>query len=111
MPLVRFGVYPHTATYWGSPTPDGSGGETYDAPAALSVRWEERAEQEFDPQGETFTSMARVYTSIDLDVGGYLYLGTSVVVDPGTVVGAFKIRQFRRIPSLRGFYSERNAVL
>jgi hypothetical protein len=112
MTLVKFGIYPHTATYWGSPANDGSGGLTFDAPVAMSVRWEERAEQDFDENGELFISQARVYSEdTDFDIGGYLYLGTSVETDPTAVSGAYKIRNYRRINNLRGTAAERRATL
>lgn len=109
--LVTVGTHPHTATYWGNPQPDGSGGESFDAPVTLSVRWEERAIQDFDDHGEEFVSNAVVYAKQDLDIGGYLYLGTSADSDPTGVTDAYKIRQFRSIPDRLGGRYNRKAVL
>lgn len=112
MALVQFGQFPHTATYWGNPTPDGSGGSSFDTPVTLSVRWEERIEETVDENGEVFVSSARVYLDgTDVDLGGYLYLGTSVVADPTDVEGAYRIRNYSKIPTLKDISAERKAIL
>lgn len=104
-------AYTQTATYWGSPTSDGTGGQSYDAPAELQVRWEERQEEFLTAAGETQVSNAIVWAKQDLDTLGYLYLGSSVEADPTRVVGAFRILAFRSIPSIRGSQAERRAFL
>lgn len=104
-------AYTQTATYWGSPTSDGTGGQSYDAPVELKVRWEERQEEFLTAEGETEVSNAIVWTSQDVDILGYLFLGASVAVDPTRVTGAFRILAVRSIPSLRGSQSERRAFL
>lgn len=108
---MQFSSYRQTATYWGSPTPDGSGGHTYASPVALTVRWEQRAMEERSPENQVFVSLAVVYVQEDVDIGGYLYLGTSVASDPTSVSDAFEIKQFRKIPNLRGTQYERRAIL
>lgn len=104
-------AYTQTATYWGSPTSDGLGGQSYGAPIELLVRWEERQEEFLTAEGETEVSNAVVWASQDLDTLGYLYLGVSLVADPTRVTGSFRILQFRSIPAIRGHQFERRAFL
>lgn len=111
MSLVKFGRRDQTATYWGSPTADGSGGKSFDAPTTISVRWQDKSEWHTDEFGTQFLSNAEVYAEQDLDIGGYLYLGTSVAADPTGVEGAFLIRNFVSVPSYRGNRSNRKAIL
>lgn len=101
MSLVQMHSYKQTATYWGAPAPDGSGGTTYAAPATISVRWEENTEEAYDATGAKFVSQAKVFTKQAVDVGGYLFLGTSVATHPSQVVGAYKIRNSVSTPALR----------
>lgn len=103
--------YKQTATYWGAPTPNGTGGYTYAAPVTMLVRWEERQQQFNNEQGETLLSNAVVFVPEDVTVGGYLYLGTSGAADPSAVDGAYEIRQMVKIPDLRNAVSERRAFL
>lgn len=101
MSLVQMHSYKQTATYWGSPVPDGSGGHTYAAPVAILVRWEEDVEETYDATGASFVSKAKVFTKQVVDVGGYLFLGTSVSTHPSQVSGSFKIRNSIATPALR----------
>lgn len=111
MPLVAFGKFPQSITYWGSPVADGSGGMSFSAPVALDARWEEKVEQRHDEFDEEYISHARVYVQTNLNVGGYLLLGTSVASDPTVVTGAYKIREFLSTPNLPATKSERRAFL
>jgi hypothetical protein len=101
MTLVQQHGFKQTATYWGSPTPDGSGGNTYAAPVSLAVRWEENTEETFDASGAKFVSQAKVFCRQPVDVGGYLFLGTSVATHPTAVAKAYKIRAAVTTPALR----------
>lgn len=103
--------YKQTATYWGSPTPNGSGGFSYAAPVTLNVRWEDKAVQYSDPSGEINVSKSEVFVPSDVEIGGYLYLGTSVNADPTAVAGAYEIKQVHKIPDLRNARAERRAFL
>lgn len=103
--------YRQTATYWGSPVPNGTGGYSFDVPTTFYVRWEDRVEEFSDDRGEVQVSRAVVYVSREVEIGGYLYLGMSVVTDPTTVDGAFQIRQTLSIPDLRNAEQERRAYL
>ncbi len=108
--LVRK-AYRQDATYWGSPTPDGFGGQTYDAPIAIKCRWEDKAEQFTSITGEIDVSRAIVFVPDPVKVGGYLLLGSSIATSPLTVTGAEEIRQIMDIPSIRNASREIRAFL
>lgn len=96
------------AVYWGGPASDGITGRTFDASVELSVRWEDRNELFKDSAGQERTSRAVVFVSQDVDLGGYLYLGTlasldsSEGVDPLELDEAYEILQFAKIPDRSG---------
>ena len=102
--------YRQKATYWGSPVPDGYGGHSF-TKSEIYCRWEERVEEFTDQVGEMHISKAVVFVLEDLDIGGYLYLGTSAQSDPSGQDGAFEIKQLRKIPDLRNVVSERRVYL
>ena len=104
-------VYPHVATYWGAPVPTGFGGHSFAAPVAVSVRWEEKMEEFTDEQGSTKLSRAVVFAPIDLEVGGYLLLGTSATADPTAVNGSLPIQRYAKIPDIRAVEYVRKAWL
>lgn len=104
------GNLPQTCTYWGAPLPNGFGGFTFAAPVSLACRWEEIAEQFTNNQGELLVSKAKVYLNVDVHIGGYLFLGSSVVSNP-TTIASYPIRQFSKIPDLRAVIFERIAFL
>ena len=97
-------------TYW-APTGFGAEGVVFAAPAAIKGRWEEIAEAFITPAGEESVSEAIVFCSVQVVVGGYVYLGTSVATDPTEVASAYKIRQRISIPDLRNVRSEYRAIL
>ena len=90
-----------TITYWGSPISDGWGGSTFDTPITIDGRWEDRQELFRDAEGQEVLSHVVVYVDQDVDIKGYLYLGTSVVTTPASVDGAREIRSFRKVPNLK----------
>ena len=96
-----------TAVYWGGPASDGFGGRTFDEAVEISVRWEERSEMFRDAAGQEARSSTVVYVGADLDLGGYLYLGTlsdlasDEEADPLVVENAFEIRGWSKIPSVK----------
>ncbi len=100
-----------TATYWASPTSDGRGGYTFDTAAAVSVRWEDKQIVSKDANGKEFISEAIVYIDQDVDIGGFLYLGTSTETNPKDQPGAYKIMNFRKTPNLAGTEFERKVIL
>lgn len=95
-------AFKQTATYWApTSTVDKYGKMTYTAPAAVAVRWETRSESFQDKLGEEVLSKAKVFTQTDLNINGYLYLGTSVAASPLGVDGAYEIQQISKVPNLR----------
>lgn len=112
-----------TAVYWGSPSPDGYGGRSFDDPVELSpdndngVRWEQRTILFLDTEGQERVSQAVVYVAQDVDMGGYLWQGalddltTAQKADPLSLDTAREIRRFEKLPSLDGSRFVRKAVL
>lgn len=81
--LIKFveSVCVQTAVYWGSPTPDGYGGYTYDDPIEISCRWEEKAQLVVTKDGKEVVSKGEILVTRDLDIDGMLYLGTLDDID------------------------------
>jgi len=90
-----------TATYWGNPVSDGYGGRNFDAPVEIDVRWEDKQELFTDTSGQEKLSRAVVFVGEDVQVGGYLFLGSSSAGNPLDVSGAYEIKQFSKIPDLK----------
>lgn len=109
--MLNYSSYQQDATYWGNPTLDGYGAYSFDAPILLKVRWEERVEKFVGPQGEDFVSRAVVWVKQDLDLGGYMFLGTSVELNPQNVEDTYLIRQIFEIPDMRNMSKERRVFL
>jgi hypothetical protein len=65
-----------TMVYWGSPTSDGYGGNTYADAEELACIWEEKQKIILDSMGKELVSLAVVFVNQDLDIGGLLYLGS-----------------------------------
>ncbi len=109
--------YPQTAVYWGNPQNDGYGGATFDSPVQIRVRWEDKQEIFQDAEGREVRSVAVVYPQQDLDLGGFLYLGT--LADSGLdsdpipkeVPEAMEIKQWGKVSNLRGTKFVRKAWL
>lgn len=99
------------ATYWASPVPDGFGGHTFDPPERIKVRWIQKSEEFLSTRGSPEFSQAVVHSNQDLDIGGYIFLGTSFAADPTTVDGAFPIKRFKKTPDLRNAEYARKAWL
>jgi len=79
------------ATYWGNPSPDGWGGQTFDSPVAIDVRWVDKQQLFISVEGKEERSKAVVYVDQDVDLGGFLYLGTSAETNPEDQDGALEI--------------------
>ena len=97
-------------TYWAVQT-DNFGGFSFTAPVTIKARWEDRVENLITPDGESFISKSKVWVASDVEVGGYLYQGESVVADATTLTGAHRIQMFGKIPDIRGTRFERKATL
>lgn len=105
------------AVYWGNPTKDGYGKFSYDDPVEIDCRWVDTTEIIMAANGEQIVCNAKVRVSQDLDKQGMLYLGylqnltESQLSDPTTVDGAYEIKRFDKIPSVRGNKFYRKAYL
>jgi len=98
-------------THW-TTTPDGTGGYTFGTPdSTFKGHWTERNELFRDVEGNEVVANAIVFLDKDITVGDYIFLGTSTVADPTTVVGAHQVRQFNKRPTLRVTAYERKAFL
>ena len=90
--------------YWGNPTTDGYGGQTFDAAVEIMGRWEFVQKIFINANGEQQVSGARVYLSQDVDLDGYLYLGALTTIDsagiPDAQSGAMRIKAFEKSPSV-----------
>jgi len=105
-----------TAVYWGSPVPDGYGGFTFADPVEIACRWEDRQELFLREPGKEELSQAIVYTNIDLDTNGMLYLGTLADLDsdpenPFEVEGAMEIRRTQSSPDIKARQFLRKNIL
>lgn len=99
------------ATLWTVSSIDSSGDPTFTAAKAINVRWEDRQAVFTSPTGEEASASAVVFMAEDVAPGDYLFLGTSSVANPTTVVGAREIQGFSKIPQLTGSDFERRAFL
>lgn len=90
-----------TATYWSGPATFSEYGDpVLGTPVEIAVRWEDKTEQFIDTKGDEQHSRAVVWTQTVLATGGYLYLGSSVTVNPESVSGADQIRRVEKTPSV-----------
>lgn len=94
-----------TAVYWAPLGVDEFGQPTWDTPVEVAVRWEDRAEEFLNQEGDRQMSRSVVYVGQDVEVNGVLLLGelTSSVDqdDPKSNTGAWEIRRFEKLPNLR----------
>jgi len=104
--------------YWANPTPTKFGSFTYTAPVDLKGRWEDRQVVFMDKEGKELTSKSIIYLGQDIDLGGFLYLGTLASIasaidetHPKNVDGAEEIRGYTKIPNIRGTDFERKAFI
>lgn len=99
------------ATYWAPATTNEFNEITYSAPTALKVRWEDKLTKMNTPDGKEVMSKAIVYSQIDLEIDGHLFLGTSVEADPNDEPDAHLILFFGNTPNLSGTKSVRKSIL
>jgi len=96
-----------TAVYWASPTQDAYGSLTWDDPEEIDCRWVESTELITLDNGEQVVSRAQVQVKQDLDRNGMLYLGelddldSDEEDDPREGDGAYLIRRFDKVPTMR----------
>lgn len=93
-----------TATYWDleSDGYDEFGDPLVNDPVLLTVRWENKTVLFIDTRtGDQAQSRAVVYSIDELEAGGYLLYGESVVTDPTALSTTDQIRRVDRVPDLR----------
>lgn len=127
------GTLNQTGVYWGGPVDDGRGGYTFvdsEGPTEQDIRWEDKRVLFSNTLGKQELSNAVAYVDRDMEVGGYLYLGTLAQVealtgidvgvddddadvigdddivagggieDPRDIKGAMRIVEFEKVPDL-----------
>lgn len=101
-----------TLTYWSpSANPDQFGFRSFSAPVTLDGRKEEKNVIFIDSDGREQVAESVYWTESDVQVQGYLFLGSSTVSDPTSVSGAKEIRAIQKIPSLRADKFLRKALV
>lgn len=96
-----------TAVYWGSPVDDGYGGFTFEDAVEIPVRWEENHQLIIAANGEQIVTKAEIFINQDVDVNGYLFLGSLTdltaeqLIDPKLCEQAYAIRQYSKVPLLK----------
>lgn len=94
-----------TAVYWGNPVEDGFGGLTFDEPVEISCRWEDLNRIIFDIRGRQLESKSSVLVTQELDLEGYLLLGSLVDIDdtvnPKDLEDAYQIISKDKVPMVR----------
>lgn len=85
-------------------------GVTYAAPRASRGRWEEKATNYRDVNGDEKVSQSAVLLDEFVDVGTYIAWGTFADTDPRTVVSAKEVIGLKNIPNLRGTSTSRKAL-
>jgi len=96
------------AVYWGSPTPDGSGGRTFAAAVQIKCRWEEGSFVFTNAEGREDVATSQIFVASDLVLEAYLFLGTLANLtapqkaDPLIVPGAVEIRGRSKDPDVSG---------
>jgi hypothetical protein len=93
-----------TAVYWGTPAKDGRGGYTFADAVEINCRWEKKQRMIQADNGEEIISEADVWVLQDLDIEGYLYLGTLDDLDSNPddprEYDSYRIVNFEKIPLL-----------
>jgi len=102
-----------TLVYWGNPVTDGYGQISFDSPVDVIGRYEMKNEIVITHEGEEKVAGGHAILNQDIDVGGYLYLGTlddsnmpSDVSDPREIDDVMRIivkAQYPRLGSTTEF--------
>lgn len=93
-----------TAVYWGPGTPDGKGSFSFPSPVEVDCRWEDKAMEFVDRDGNQAVSSSYVIVDQEMAEGGYLKQGDLDSATPDSPIGdedAHMIRKFNVIPDLR----------
>lgn len=95
-----------TAVYWGSPVKDGYGGATFNTPVEILCRWEWKEKIQELQNGKLQHQKGQVLVTEDLDLEGYLYLGSLTgisgdVTNPLEIEGTYQIIEINKIPMIK----------
>lgn len=103
-----------TAVYWGSPCDNGFGGKTFAEGIEIQCRWQDTGKETMiTVNGKEYISNTQVLVNEDLDVEGWLFLGSlsdlddlgynSLIKDfrPNEIDGAYEIKRFSKIPLIK----------
>jgi len=106
--IAKFTV--QTAVYWGAPQPNGFGQYEFSDPVEIACRWDGDIllKDRSNPQapGELQDPNAKVLVLQDLEIGGFLMLGTLDDLDSGDtnpleIEEAYKIMRIVKTPMVR----------
>lgn len=90
-----------TCTYWAQTGTDMEGKPSFSAKVELACRWEDRSELILSKRGQEIVSRSRVYLAAEVDINGYLYLGTTAETNPLVLSGACEVQATKITPDLR----------
>jgi hypothetical protein len=102
------------ALYWPEPEPDGFGGILFGEPKEIPVRWDEKTEVVTNSKGDEVVSKAEILLTMDVDEGGWLWLGKmedlpesvlveqlGEVLDPRKIPNAYRIVRFDKVSMIK----------
>ena len=95
-------------TLWVVSSKDVYGKPTYTS-SIIKGRWEDKQQNTVDSEGNDLVSNATVFVGIDIATGSYLYNGVSEETSPAA--GSREVKNFSKIPNIRGNIYERKAIL
>jgi len=96
-----------TAVYWEPGANDGFGNKTWSAGVEISCRWDGVTELIMNRHGVEIASQAQLIVTADINVEGYLYLGTLASLetaeqtDPKLIADAYPIQKFEKSPEFK----------
>lgn len=95
------------ATWW-AVSPDGTGGDLFDAPVLIACRWEDRQETYIGQiDRREHVSKSIVYIDREIAVGDYLALGDQMATaDPTSLAAADKAQRQQLFPDLRNIETQ-----
>jgi len=103
------------AVYWEPKTRTNIYGEkTFEPPVEVPVRWSDEKEEFIDENGERQISKAKVMVDREMMLGGFLMLGDKHDIEDESdpvASGGFRIRGFKRIPTIDARETVRIALL
>lgn len=85
------GVLPDLVTYWTRTSLNDYGMPGYSSPVTISGRWNNTQTLLRDANGEEIVSNVVIYCSVNINIGDWIYLGTSVDDNPPD--SAYEIKQ------------------